>query len=306
MSLRLVLAIIATCTVVAQASADPIIDGSLDAAYGSPLVTQTTQTGGDNTWGLVGQAGGSELDAAYATISNGVLYVFFAGNLAYAPSPQPPAFEDFLSVFIDSKPGGQQVMSGSNPFIMPYYMDVNHLAGLMFDSGFTPDYYLACGGNGYPNLPPLQVFWAELPAGGGGAGSYLGASTPGGPGTLSGGTNPFGIQAALNDINTAGVSGGCGAASGAGVQNGIELAIPLAAIGNPTGCLGVAAFVGQTYLSNTISNQVLGPLPPGTCTLGPASGVNFASIAGPQFFTVCTSATAAHAPTWGDLKIRYR
>jgi len=51
---------------------------------------------------------------------------------------------------------------------------------------------------------------------------------------------------------------------------------------------------------------VLGPLPPGTCDLGPASGVNFAAIAGDQYVTICPAATPARASSWGSLKTIYR
>src|SRR2546425_8160551 len=55
------------------------VDGTLDAGYGAPISVQTVQTGfGDAN--PPGSLGGSELDAAYATIQGGRLYLMFTGN----------------------------------------------------------------------------------------------------------------------------------------------------------------------------------------------------------------------------------
>ena len=42
-----------------------------------------------------------------------------------------------------------------------------------------------------------------------------------------------------------------------------------------------------------IGNQVLAPLPPGSCELGDPSGVDFGAVAGDQYFTICPSTTSA-------------
>jgi len=288
------------------AGAAIVVDGTLDSSNGPPAAFQNVQTNmGDNAWMFPDQANGSELDAAYGIVDGTTLYLFFTGNLIYYPQSGPPAVGDFLSVFIDSKPGGQNVLLANNPVIPPG-MDMTQLAGLEFDNGFAPDYYMGCGGRGYPTWPPLRVFWADLPTAGGGAGSYLGYSTPGGPGTLTGGANTINAQAAINNMNVGGVNAGCGASSGYGPSTGIEVAIPLAAIGNPAGCIGVTAFIGNTYQGNQIGNQVLGSLPAGSCNLGAASGVNFAAIPGNQYFTICLGPVAARPAAWGALKLMYR
>jgi hypothetical protein len=54
-----------------------------------------------------------------------------------------------------------------------------------------------------------------------------------------------------------------------------------------------------------ISNQVLGPVPPGTCALGAANGVNFGSIPGAQYFTIDIT-TPATGSSWGRVKALYR
>jgi hypothetical protein len=288
----------------APAGAAVPIDGRLDPDYGVALSTQTTQTYfGDGNWGMVGESFGSELDAAHGYIADGVLHLFIAGNLTFFWGVEISYYYALLELFIDSTPGGQNTLGSANP-VFAYGNDMNAMAGLTFDPGFAPDYWLGCGG-GYTTLP-LQVYYAELPAAGGGAGAYLGTSTPGGSGTLVGGSNPHGILATLDDSNTGGVTAGCGAASGAGVTRGVEYAIPLSAIGNPTGCVRVSAFVAGGG-HGTVSNQVLGPLPPGTCNPGTTGLVDFGAYAGDQFFEVCPAiATPAPSGTWGSLKIRYR
>ena len=84
---RLVLLALATCLWVAEASAQIVIDGTVDAAYGPALSVQDTRTGfgdgptiknpdpiitGDN---LGGPNGGSEIDQVFATVADGKLYV---------------------------------------------------------------------------------------------------------------------------------------------------------------------------------------------------------------------------------------
>jgi hypothetical protein len=279
------------------------VDGHLEPDYGPALSTQTTQTNnGDSPFAQVMTASGSELDQAYGFIVGGVLHLFLSGNLMYVPGAELMGHWLPTDLFIDSGPGGQNRLSSDNPTIEPSY-DLKQMAGLAFDAAFEADYWLSCGSTYF--FTPLRAYFATLPTGGGGTGDYLGHAPTGGPGTLSGGTNPDGIEAALDNRNRGGVSGGCGAASGAGVTTGVEWAIPLAAIGNPTGCIKVCAIVcSQDHA--TIANQVLGPVPPGTCNLGATSAVNFASIAGDQFFMVCPPATPARVTSWGVLKTIYR
>jgi hypothetical protein len=280
------------------------VDGQLDPAY-VLMSTQSIQTNGlDDSQGLIDFGNGSELDAAYAAEDNGVLYLFFAGNLKDTVCGAQ-ACTDFgiLDVFIDSQPGGQNPLVSPAPvaFGFPY-------PGLTFDTAFVPDYWLQYVDlGGLTHVFSRQATYEALPAGGGGASDVLGSgSNAGAPGTLSGGTNPFGILATIDNRNTAGVGAGCGAASGAGVTTGVELAIPLVALGNPTGCIKVSAMLSDTQTGQGVLDQVLPPLPPGTCALGPPATVNFAAIPGDQFFTFCPGATAARHSTWGAVKTIYR
>src|SRR6185369_3355011 len=181
--------------------------------------------------------------------------------------------------------------------------DLNQMAGLKFDEGFDPDWWLSIGGGGDAgSWPHLSAYAAELPTAGGGTGQFLGGTLCGGDGTLTGGTNPFGIGVAVIDSNSAGVSYGCGPASGAGVTTGIEWAIPLAAIGNPAGCIKISAIDACIYHS-CILNQVLGPLPADICSTIPSDSVDFSTMAGQQFFSVCPTVGAGET---GPAKLAIR
>jgi hypothetical protein len=87
-------------------------------------------------------------------------------------------------------------------------------------------------------------------------------------------------------------------------MTGIELEIPLSALGNTTDCIKVCAFVNGSG-HDFVSNQVLGPLG-GACNLGEPRNVDFNQFPGAQFFTVCDNPTPAASATWGSLKARYR
>lgn len=280
------------------------VDGQLDPSY-TLMSTQTLQTNGhDDTQGLIGFGNGSELDAAYAAVDGGVLYLFFAGNLMDAVCGAQ-ACTDFamLNVFIDSQTGGQ------NPLLSPEPAGGGYpYPGLTFDAAFVPDDWIQYADLGaLDNNFSRNAYYEALPSGGGGPSYTLGSgSNAGPPGTLTGGTNPFGIEATIDNRNTAGVGAGCAPASGAGVTTGVEMAIPLAAIGNPTGCIKVSAFLVNSQEGLGILDQVLPPVPAGTCALGLPSGIDFDTIPGDQFFTVCFGATPARTSTWGALKTIYR
>jgi hypothetical protein len=277
------LALISVC----RPAAAVTVDGTLEPAYGTALTQQAVQTNstgfaqisGDNNQGNLDFANGSELDLGYAFVADGKLNLFLAGNLALMLNAQQNGtVRHVLDVFVDAVPGGQQMLNGLGAGVV-----VN---GLTFDSGFEADYWFELEGddNGFLGPREWTARYAALQNGGGGTLVTLGRTSAGGPGTLMGGTNPHGVLASIDNRNTGGVSAGCNASSGAGVMNGVEWAIPLAAIGNPSGCLRIIAF---TRSGASLSNQVLAPVPAGTCPLGTASTVNFAGIAGDQSFSIC-------------------
>jgi len=272
------------------------VDGKVEPAYGGSLSTQTTQT----SRGDADEYFASELDEAFGFVTGDTLYLLLAGNYNRFSSELLPAVNQ-LQLYIDTGPGGQNTLSSSNPNL-GLSVKLPTMTGLQFDDGFAPDYWFA---SARESATGLYCHFAELPAGGGGAGQFLGSSTAGSMGTLAGGVNPLGILASVDNSNTAGVTAGCDASSGAGVTTGIEWAIPLAAIGNPSGAIRVCALLASIGTEGQVSNQVLGPVPPGTCAPGSASGVNFANIPGAQYFTIDVVTSAART-TWGRLKSMYR
>jgi len=246
----------------------PIVaDGIWDVNYGMPLCVQDNETGfGDNSDPDPEQANGSELDAAYAVIENGNLCIFLAGNLE--------SNFNKLDLFIDSRPGGQNVLTNDNPNVD--FDGLNTMAGLTFDAGFESDFYytVTCGN------APLEVFASTAQTIGlTGSGAFLG----GGVGSMHMLSN--GGSVGINNSNIAGVTGST-ATGGDSVTTGMELCIPLSAIGNPTGDIHITAFINGSA-HDFLSNQVLCGLGGGQANLGAPSGVNFANIAGNQFFTLC-------------------
>jgi hypothetical protein len=287
-----------------------VLDGRLDPEYGPALALQGSQTsGGKNPVGFGGadstaSSFGSELDGAYGFVSGGDLHLFLAGNLLAAVGENDHRWQ--LHLFVDSRPGGQHRLRADNA-VAGYWPDsqLNTLAGLTFDDGFAADWWLDV--LVLSGADPVHAYAGELLDGGGGPGGFLGSGSAGGSGELSGGSNPGGLKVTVDDSNKLGVDAGCGTATGAETATrGIEWEIPLAALGSPEGPIRVCAFVGGVYNSPSLANQVLGPIPPGTCFLGPPAGVDFSAIAGEQFFTIGNGTTSALAASWGHLKAAYR
>lgn len=272
------------------------VDGAADAEYGAARAVQTTRTSlqyDENDFMY-----GAELDGAFGYVAGDTLYLLVAGtyNRFYS---EPLSFPRQLQIYFDSAPGGQSPLLGTANPSLGNFVNLQGMVGLRFDSEFTPDFWLAGSRDAFGKY---FAHYAELPAGGGGVGGFLGSTDLGGGGELLGGTNPFGIRVTLDNSNTAGVSFGCDAASGAGVTTGAEWAIPLAAIGNPQGDIKVCALLAYANQGGGwIGNQVLGPVPPGTCTLGLASGVDFGNIAGAQYFVIEHTVPALRT-SWGRIK----
>jgi hypothetical protein len=243
---------------------NPLIDGTRDALYGSAVSVQTIETGfGDNQ---------SEWNAAYGKVINGKLYLTFTGNLQ--------ANFNKLSIFIDSKTGGSTTFTSSGND------GASAMDAMEFDAGFRPDYHLiARRGSSKLDLDMailgttnfssfLDVF--------GGSDSGRGIT-----GTGLGNTQP--IRVAYDGSNTAGIGGNTGAAAdqaaAQAVTTGLELCIDLADLGNPTGPITVMLLQNSNDHS-FLSNQALGGLPEGTGNLGSPFGLDFNTLAGPQFFIV--------------------
>ncbi|MDX2147117.1 MAG: hypothetical protein SFZ23_06300 [Planctomycetota bacterium] len=271
----------ALCAAAGVASAQ-VVDGSLDGVYGAPLSIQNTQTQfGDSNLGQTRFANGSELNAAYARVSGGNLYLMLTGNLQ--------SNFNKLEIFIDSKAGGQNQLRGDNPNVD--FNGLNRMAGLRFDAGFEADYWISStgGDTGGGNFGYF-VNYSELLTAGGGSGGFVGGNN--GSGALTGGSG-LGIASAINNSNTLGVGPGTGLDNGlnGSPSTGIEFAIPLSVIGSPVGEFKISAFInggGHDF----VSNQVLGGLG-GSNNLGEPSQVNFANVAGDQYFVVPTPGASA-------------
>jgi len=89
------------CVLATPLWAQPVVDGSRNLTYGAPLAVQTVNT----QFAEGGPLRGSELDGNQTVIVGGRLYIMLTGNLE----------ENYnaLEVFIDSKPGGEDVLSGT-------------------------------------------------------------------------------------------------------------------------------------------------------------------------------------------------
>lgn len=284
-------------TVLQRRNGAVVVDGYLESRYDNTAVAQTTPTGfGNATNGSQTEAiSGSELDAAYTYVHADSLYVFLAGNLENNGNT--------VDVFFDTQAGGQNVLTNTNPGVDGG--GLNAMAGLTFDTGFAPEYYLSVRALNTGKV--VQAYFAALGAGGA-------AADPASTGTtrVVGLTLPAGRagRLAIDESNTGGLDGSSlyenpiYGNSPSYVVTGLEFALPLAALGNPSGSLKIAAFVNSgdhTFLSN----QVLAGLPAGTDNLGTPGKVNFGSYVGNQYFSVALPAAAAtitsFTPTTGPV-----
>ncbi len=300
------------------------VNGTWKPAYGCPLAVQAIGT----SWGKPSgtrsagtENGGSELDAAYGLIQNDVLFLLFTGDLESNGNQ--------LNVFFMSGPGGtntlysgQATNVGNNVLNAMGTPTNTNVGGLTFDPGFAPNYWLGVNiGSYFYYLDYAQLWPGGTNASGqctngyyvGGNGALTNASLYGGSVTNPYGVpNPFNIQGTINNSNVFGIDGsGCVTNTVAGgpfdnlpnslaatsAVDGLEFAIPLAALGSPTGAIAVCAFVGNKQ-GNYMSNQILPPIDP-TATVtnqcaynesiatGSFSNVNFGNLpGGPHYFYV--------------------
>ena len=252
-------------------SAAIVVDGTLDGSSTLRAI-QTVETGfGDNQ---------SEWNAGYGDIAGGALELMLTGNLQ----------DNFnkLEIFIDSLAGGSNVYNG------PTTDGANIMNGMVFDTAFTPEYHIIArrgsfGGDKFD----LSLLNLTVPSGvedfdvfgGTSSGSGFGANT--------------GITVAYDGSNVAGIGGTAGAAANQAdalaVTTGLELSIPLSAIGSPATPVRVTV-VQNGDGHNFLSNQILGGLPVGSGNLGTDGNgnfvggsnvtVDFSAIAGDQFFVI--------------------
>jgi hypothetical protein len=302
-----------------SATANPCVDlgvygllGHNKMSSSPPAAVQAIQTGrGDNNLNRHDLANGSEIDQATGTIFGPWYMVYPGGGVGHCPEDAYLFVGgnlkngDRLEIFIDSKPGGQQRLRGDNP-------DVDGLArmgddgsgnGLTFDDGFAADYWICVTVGGATHR--VDAFYAELPTGGGGQGYYLGWKQAGTSGGLQDGDSPYVIQVGLDNLNVAGVAAGCQASSGAGVNTGIDLEMSPHAIGWPAQRNVKFCVFVNSAAHDSVSNQVLGPLPAGTCNLGDPRSVDFRNYPGNQYFDVWSAITPVPRTSWGHLRKMY-
>ncbi len=244
-----------------------LIDGLRDdSLYSTPLTVQTIETGfGDNE---------SEWNAGYAYVNAGKLYLMLTGNLQ--------SNFNKLEIFIDSKPGG------SSTFEFPMFENdgASAMNGMVFDTGFAPDYHLIAR-RGFSqfdlNFADLGTTFFSQHS------NVFGGSATGRGITGTGPGNTMPIRVGYNGSNTAGIGGDAGVAAdqeaAAAVTTGLELCIDLADLGNPVGPIKLMVLQNNGD-HNFLSNQSLAGLPVGSGNLGNPAEVNFSTIEGDQFFTV--------------------
>ena len=266
---------IITCGAFACLPLHAQITGDLNTtsvSYGNPLAVQTINTGFGASSGASGgdDYNGSELDAAYGTVSGGNLYLFIAGDVQGGTNPNS------IQIFLGG--GGSTVgQSTLNTSVGP----LSTMNGSIFGFNAT----LALTFNDYSGT--LYADGANLQGGGGG---YLGSIslTSGiGSGSPGGGSYSLsGFQEALNNTQVSTMNGsaaGTAFSGGALSTTGLELAIPLADLGTISGNIDVLADINNNNL-NYLSNQFLPGMPVGTGNLGSASfdDPNYFVIAVPE------------------------
>ena len=310
------------------AAQSPTVDGQLDAAfYGAPVSVQNTPTSfGNATNGHPRFAvQGSELDAAYARVSDGYLYLFIAGNLETRGQGVQWSVGNLnkLDLFVDAIPGGQNSLRGDNADVdggalsCMGHLDTNNI-GLRFDADFEADFYLTFYNSTrtIPFYDPPQIeawqgdlYYATLPTGGGGTAQTLGIAQDS---THTSFTPTFtftnGVKLGFDNSNVGGVWG-TGHASesdtslATNVTTGLELAIPVELFADAGGALNetirITAFVNDVN-HRALSNQVLGPMGQtsgGYGNLNDPRLFNFAESYSPgdQFFAVANPYPSARA-----------
>jgi hypothetical protein len=255
-----------------QSHAQITVDGTRDSGYGSALAVQTCGTG------FGAGAGGSSLANAYAINDGTHLYLFIGGNLETNWNK--------LAIFLDTKTGGQNKLSNTGGADFGFLAKLNDLE---FDTGFDADALINVRWGGTELYADIDTF-----------GSGSSAPTPtttaiaGGAVTGAGSakTATVSLAGALLVIDNSATGGptASDAGSSSSVTTGLEIKIPLTALGSPAGDIKICALIsngGGDYLSN----QTLAGLPLGTANLANTKNLwNLKNYSGNQLFTVSAPA----------------
>lgn len=280
-------AVVAMCAGAAFAQ----LDGMNIGAGMTLLGVQDTPTGfGNATGGGQDSAGGGELDSMWASLGGGTLNVSIAGNIE-------GNFNKML-IFLDTKAGGENTLLGDN--VMGGFNEINNMAGMTFDAGFSPDYAVQFEiGAGF-----FSVRMADLQGNTGGD-----IWTGGGPGDLPmvNAAGGFGVTFGWDNSNVLGVDG-ASAAGALTATTGFELSFDtLTSFGDGAlSTVGMMAIYGNSGL-DFMSNQVLGDAGLGGAgNLGNVSQFDFGSVAGNQFSVIPAPASMALLGIGGLAAIRRR
>ena len=222
-----------------------VVDGSRVAdGYGGAVAVQHVSTGfGDNL---------SELNAGFMRIENDRLYLMFTGNLENVWNR--------LEIFVDSIPGGMNEVNRPGSVYDRF----------TFDEGFEPDYLMECISG-----PDTFVFYythfdSDITSGSDSYRNVFDGQEQGAVQTEPGANFGYSFDIAFDNSNTAGVLGGnAGATSELALSaiTGIEVGIPLEAIGNPQGAFKLSVMINGAN-GNFLSNQFLGSLEGPQANLG--------------------------------------
>jgi hypothetical protein len=223
------------------------VDGrNIPSKYGAPLASQTNYTGfGDRV--SLDQTSGSELNQLFIKCVNGVLYLAVTGNLEGRP------FSNSIHFYIDTGRNPNNTFTLTTGCIN---CSVQGMSGVVFDH--KPDYVLSVShfddGQGNDNI------YLDLHDVVNNRSTYLGAVAVGaGEGTVA-----QGVKAGFDNSNLQGVTSDLNnIGNPATATTGLEVAIPLSALGNPQGEIKILALLtGGADLDNEchgtyLSNQSL-------------------------------------------------
>jgi len=250
--------VVATLGAVTSGNAQPAsINGTYDSAFGSALNIQGDATGFGQTY--------SELDAGYGLIAGGDLYLFFSGNLQNNGNN--------INLFFAGA-GGQSTLNAADTGNQGAN-DLSDMNGSKFSPGFLATYGFNINNNGTA-LTVSQYNLLNNTA----VNSFGTLTTSGG--IVANATVDNSVVVGFNNNNAASQAANVGAGS-----TGLELAIPLSLLGNPSGPIEFLIDVNGSS-EGYLSNQFLPGLPSGTGNLGgggtgygPGGGIfDFSSTAG--------------------------
>jgi hypothetical protein len=267
---------------------------------------------GDNSDATREGGNGSEINALYAYVSDPDdslnpatgMGVEVSGDeeLNYVVTGNLENNDNRFNLYIDVTAMGQSMGFMSVPGSA-----IGDYAGIVFESGFTPEWYVRYNRTNFSDghfaeLTAIDASYQQ--------GSFI-TNRPA-PIVLDDAdmTSPTEIaRFDFDNSNTLGVAGAPQAGSLGGmdepienmidpedVNNGVEFRLNLSEIGydpmiGNDGSGGVAVS-GFLIRANAVSNQVLGGVPLGTGELGAGSGVNFDTITGNQSVQINTTTTA--------------